>query len=228
MSNPDYDFGISTKEWITLDGHNVGFFLSDNTQIWINADDPDAPSSWSVTVVDEYGAIIEDLTAFGRLPVKAGAVEFARAAIAKRGLETVPSPEQASRGWNQARPAERFSSSNGLTVIDPPGKREPEAPAFDPVALAKSLAAPIVRTEPADEITVDIAVPAGLVDVQINSTPIPLAPLPVADTTPADPVALAKMLADLAAPKPPAPSVSSMPTDPVELAAWLAAQAKGN
>jgi hypothetical protein len=187
MSNPDYDFGISTKEWITLDGHNVGFFLSDNTQIWINADDPDAPSSWSVTVVDEYGAIIEDLTAFGRIPVKAGAVEFARAAIRKRELETIPSPEQAARGWNQARPAERFNNSNGLTVIDPPGKRsEPEA------------------------------------------IPIPPAPLPVAGTIPADPLALAKMLADMAKPKPPEPSVSSMPSDPLELAIWLAAQAKGN
>lgn len=92
----DYGEGnLPHNEWVTLDGHQITYCLSDGSHVEIIPDDKDTPSSWRIERHTFDPSAVEVLAP--SLPSKAGALEFARRWFRDRKLTTVPSEVQRVR-----------------------------------------------------------------------------------------------------------------------------------
>jgi len=129
--------GFMSGEWVTTNGFDVIFYVSDGSTIEI-MEQPDA--SWHC----EHW--VDGNAEFNAFPTRQAAMQSARDYMKVNGLKSVPSPEQRAAPWFKGDDFEytvdrrgKRQFANGLTVIDPPGV-QPEKPAPAPVKPETSVA----------------------------------------------------------------------------------------
>ena len=158
--------GFGAHEWVTIKGPDVYQFLSDGTCLQLIAENDDAPSYWSAEWVDVQGQVHDDFHP-DHFPIRAGALEWARAWVAKRGVTTVPSDEQ------KAAPYYRYRS----------GGEEDRARQFHtPPGRAKEPTGPYVEAELAKALEMAQAIDMAMkIDAMMKAPPVPALLSPTID-----------------------------------------------
>lgn len=159
--------GFMSGEWITTNGFDVIFYVSDGSTIEI-MEQPDG--TWHA----EHW--IDGNAEFVAYPTRQAAMQAARDHMKANGLKSVPSPEQRAAPWFKGDDYEytvdkrgKRQFANGLTVIDPPGVQivqsavthvvPPSPAAYKPgEVITINIGGTVVEAKPNDVISVTSAV----------------------------------------------------------------------